>query len=418
MPSYFLTFLFPCLLVSPPSYFLSMLLIYFCICLFVCYALLIAYYRFGWMQLPSSGSMQKPSNTYATKVSVIIPARNETANIANCIRSVLAQNYPQQLIEIIVVDDHSADNTVDIVTEFVLAYPNVQVLELAKGDTTNAYKKKAIEKGIGMATGTLIVATDADCEHGKHWIESIVQAQNEADAQFIAAPVVFTTENNFLSVFQTLDFMTLQGITAASVFLNFHTMCNGANLAYTKQSFTDVNGFAGIDNIPTGDDMLLMHKIYSRYPTQVIYLKSKAAITSTPPAESWKGFFNQRIRWASKATHYDDKRIFTALLLVYLFNVSFLVLLIASLFSTKFLLAFFILIGAKTLVELWFLIPVAKFFSKSGWLPWFPFLQPAHIGYTIIAGWLGKFGKYEWKGRTVVAVQREKQNSKNLRQKT
>ncbi len=377
-----------------------MWLVYFSVFLIFCYALLIAYYRYGWMKLPTFNFTQKPATSYSTKVSVIIPARNETANIANVIKSVLAQTYPANLLEIIVVDDHSTDDTAEIAQSFSLNHPQVKVISLGD-DNTKAYKKKAIEKGIGLSSGDLIVATDADCLHETDWIESLVQAQNENDAQFIAAPVVFTTKNNLLSMFQTLDFMTLQGITAASVFLRFHTMCNGANLAYTKQSFIDVNGFAGIDNIPTGDDMLLMHKIYKKFPTQVIYLKTKAAITSTPPTETWKGFFNQRIRWASKATHYDDKRIFGALLLVYLFNVWFLVLLVAAFFSIKFLLVLFILMAVKTIAELWFLIPVTRFFNKTKCLVWFPFLQPIHIIYTVIAGWLGKFGKYEWKGRVV-----------------
>ena len=87
-------------------------------------------------------------------------------------------------------------------------------------------------------------------------------------------------------------------------------MCNGANLAYERKLFYEVDGFAGIDHIASGDDMLLMHKIAKKYPGKIYYLKSVDAIVSTHPMQSWKQFFNQRIRWASKATHYDDKRIF------------------------------------------------------------------------------------------------------------
>ncbi len=137
-------------------------------------------------------------------------------------------------------------------------------------------------------------------------------------------------ERGLLTLFQSLDFITLQGITAASVYKRFHSMCNGANLAYEKSAFIEVNGFEGIDSIPTGDDMLLMHKIYMRYPEQVFYLKSKEAIVQTEPEYSWKSFFNQRIRWASKADRYQDRRIIAVLALVYAVNVCFLVLGIAS----------------------------------------------------------------------------------------
>ena len=110
-------------------------------------------------------------------------------------------------------------------------------------------------------------------------------------------------------------------------------MCNGANLAYTKKAFTEVGGFTGIDNIASGDDMLLMHKIYKLYPDKVMFLKSKDAIVQTAPVNSVKDFFNQRIRWASKADKYDDKRIFVVLLLVYVVNVLLLVLPVIAIFN-------------------------------------------------------------------------------------
>jgi len=378
-----------------------MWLIYTSAFIFLLYALLIVFYRWGWISLKEFVLEQRPLNTYQTRVSVIIPARNETVNIANCIRSVLAQSYPSSLIEIIVVDDHSTDDTTEIAQALALAYTNVQLVKLNEPDANMAYKKRAIEAGIAKATGTLIITTDADCTHKKNWIETMVQYQEKTGAQFIAAPVAYITTNKLLSVFQCLDFMTMQGITGASVNKRFHTMCNGANLAYTKASFEEVNGFTGIDNLPTGDDMLLMHKIYEQHPKEVLYLKSNAAIVSTHPAYSWNEFWQQRIRWASKASHYNDKRIFAALLLVYIFNVWFLVMMVAAFFSWKWLVLLAVILVAKTLIERWFLQPVAAFFDMGKWLSWFPFLQPLHIVYVIISGWLGKFGKYEWKGREI-----------------
>ena len=212
--------------------------------------------------------------------------------------------------------------------------------------------------------------------------------------------------------------MTLQGITAAVVSKKQMTMCNGANMAYERAAFYEVGGFAGIDNIASGDDMLLMHKIYKRYPDRVLFLKSKNAIVKTEPVHTIKQFFNQRIRWASKADKYDDKRILPVLALVYIFNVLMLVFPIIGVFNNAqysmfnppaggqvvqcsmlgvWLWMFFF----KIVVELFFLFPVADFFGKKSLLWFFPLLQPFHICYTIIAGWLGKFGKYSWKERAV-----------------
>ena len=99
-------------------------------------------------------------------------------------------------------------------------------------------------------------------------------------------------KGNLLTIFQSIDFLTLQGITGASVQRRFHSMCNGANLAYERDAFFEVKGFEGIDSIPTGDDMLLMHKIYLQHPEKVFYLKSPAVIVETEPALSWAAFFS------------------------------------------------------------------------------------------------------------------------------
>src|SRR3989337_2831198 len=187
-----------------------------------------------------------------------------------------------------------------------------------------AHKKLAIEKGIDVAAGELIITTDADCVFTPDWLSYIASYYIATGAKFIAAPVRIRTRYSFLSIFQSLDFLTLQGITGASVYKRFHTMCNGANLAYAKAVFYEVNGFNGIDTIASGDDMLLMYKIYKLYPERVFYLKNRQVVVTTNPVTTWKDFFNQRIRWASKATHYDDKKIFWILLLVYCINLCFL----------------------------------------------------------------------------------------------
>ncbi|WP_276479638.1 glycosyltransferase [Paraflavitalea pollutisoli] len=370
--------------------------------LMVGYAFLINYYHRAWNELP----VYKLLETRATTaISVVVAARNEENHIVALLDALNRQRYPQSLYEVIVVNDHSTDNTWSILQQS--AYPELRLkpLNLAayvgSEGALRSYKKKAIETGIREATGKLIVITDADCRPGDQWLQSIASFYEATQAKFIAAPVRIDAGRSLLGIFQSLDFITLQGITGASVYRRFHSMCNGANLAYEKEAFEEVNGFAGIDNIPSGDDMLLMHKIYSKYPDRVFYLKAPEAIVSTAPAASWKAFFNQRIRWASKADSYDDKRIFWVLLLVYLVNVCFLVSVVASFWKDIWLFFTLLLLLAKVLIEFPFVHAAAIFFGQSSLMKYFPFLQPLHIFYTIIAGWLGKFGKYEWKGRII-----------------
>jgi cellulose synthase/poly-beta-1,6-N-acetylglucosamine synthase-like glycosyltransferase len=366
------------------------------------YAVLIGLYRHWFLKVHPFKFSEDV--TASTRFSVIIPARNEEAIIEACLTSVLQQNYPIKLFEVIVIDDHSTDSTAAIIRNLQKQYVNLQLIQLAdvlQGQQLNSYKKKALEHAISKAAGEWIVTTDADCIVTSKWLKTIAAFIEDPKLVFVAAPVKYTNTGSSVSIFQCLDFMTLQGITAAAVHNNFHSMCNGANLTYNKKAFYEVGGFAGIDTIASGDDMLLMHKIYERYPSGIGFLLSRDAVVSTMPMPTWKTFFNQRIRWASKADKYKDKRIFTVLLLVYILNVSFIVLPILSLWNSSLWLYWIIMLTFKTLVELSFIYPVSIFFKEEKILWWFPLMQPVHIMYTIVAGWLGKFGKYTWKGRQV-----------------
>ncbi len=335
-----------------------------------------------------------------THFSIVIPARDEQANIGACLATILGNDYPSHFFEIIVINDHSTDQTAAIVEKWQQDYPQIKLIHLANHVSVglNAYKKKAIELAISQTKGDWIITTDADCVVSTKWLSLLDAYIQKTGVVFVAAPVKFTNTGSIVSLFQVLDFMSLQGITAAAVGAGAHSMCNGANLAYEKKAFYAVGQFAGIDQIASGDDMLLMQKIKKTFPGKLGYLFHKDAIVSTLPMPNWKQFINQRIRWASKGTHYQDKSIFWVLLLVYLVNLSLLLLFVLGFFQGD-LGQFFYLLFFKTGVELFFLYPVSRFFDQTAELLYFPLMQPVHICYTVIAGWLGKFGNYQWKGR-------------------
>ena len=375
----------------------------------ISYVWLILYYRKAWMGIADFKNEQEFKENELPFISIIIAARNEEKNIGKCIQSILNQTYSKNKFEVIVTDDHSTDNTVSIVESF--QNENITLLHLSdfiENQELNSYKKKSIDTAVKFAKGKLIVTTDADCITPEKWLETLANFYKQKSPVFVTLPVTFadplTTDSFFkklFKIFQSLDFMTLQGITGASVFKKIHSMCNGANLAYEKDAFYQVGGFEGIDELASGDDMLLMHKIQNKYPTEILFLKSKDVIVKTQAAETFKEFMNQRIRWASKADRYTDRKITAVLVLVYLLNAWLLLLGIISFFSLHAFYLFVISLLIKTFVELLFLFPVAKFFDKQKQLWWFLPAQPFHILYTVIAGWLGKFGSYQWKGRKV-----------------
>jgi cellulose synthase/poly-beta-1,6-N-acetylglucosamine synthase-like glycosyltransferase len=245
------------------------------------YLRLIISWLTGWLKIPVFKAVQK---TARTKITVIVPARNEENNILSCLNDLLAQTYPKELTGIIIADDHSEDSTAEKVNSFIAAQKNgshIRLIRMQDFPSAVSYKKNAIKTAIDAAKGELIVTTDADCRMGKDWLLSIAAYYEQYRPQLISGPVTFIKQPSFFAGWQTLEFASLIGIGAASIANNMHSMCNGANIAYRRTAFYEVDGFSGNENIPSGDDEFLMHKIAGRYPRGVHFIKAEEAIVYT-----------------------------------------------------------------------------------------------------------------------------------------
>ena len=360
------------------------------------------YYLRAWSQLPT---WEIPENFVPRiGVSILIPARNEAENILDCLQSILKQNYPKELFEIIVIDDHSEDETVQVVQN--IDAENLRLLQLEEYDissTTTAFKKIGIEKGVEVADHELIVTTDADCVVGRNWLALLSSYYQYHNVRFIAAPVNFHQEQNAFERFQSLDFIGMMGVTGAGIYKENMHMCNGANLAYERRTFQEIGGFKGIDHLPSGDDMLLLQKIAHSFPGEIGFLKNKSVCTFTKAQPGWKAFINQRIRWASKSGVYPEWQTQLQLGVAYLFCLNIVVTFFLSFFlGWKMLTLFFILWGIKIIVDYNYLKQLTHFFDRLDLLQGFLRSSFLHLVYITVVGTLGIFWKqYEWKGRKV-----------------
>lgn len=341
-----------------------------------------------------------------TFISVLIPVRNEAANIALCLQSILQQNYPLPLFEIIVLDDHSEDDTPLIVQKIRTVASNIHLLSLSDFEDEmplNSYKKKAIEIGVAHAKGDLIVTTDGDCTVPKDWLLLLAACYETQEPQLIAAPVLFHQEKNWLEYFQSLDYAGMMLMTAAGIQSKTMRMSNGANLAYPKRVFLEVNGFQGIDHLASGDDMLLAQKIAARYPQGITFLKSAHAAVLTQAKPNWRGFLNQRIRWATKSATYREGRMIFVLGIVFLFCSNILL----SLWMIPFVgwamaLVFVLQIASKVIADYQLLGAACRFFQRQDLMRTFFISEILHTLYIVIVGILSNLiKKYEWKGRKV-----------------
>ncbi len=338
----------------------------------------------------------------STRITVIIPARNEAKNIGACIAAIAAQDYPASLLEIILVDDHSEDNTASIAKDTAPGIVRVIALkEWLAGRAVNAYKKEALSAGIAHSIGELIVTTDADCIAGKNWLRSQACLYEQSQAAMIIGPVSLEATGREVELFQSLDFMMMQGITVATHQLNMGGMANGANLAFSRKAFEAVHGYDGTQQLASGDDYLLLHKMKQDFPGRIQLLHAQEAIVRTVAQKNWYSFLQQRIRWASKSGRYSDHRLTFILTWVYLFNLSLLVLGCACFWQAGWWRLLVVCLLLKVISELLVLWPAASFFRKKRELFAFPILQPLHILYIVVAGLLGMKGGYRWKGRQV-----------------
>ena len=217
----------------------------------------------------------------------------------------------------------------------------------------------------------------------------------------ISSPVAYFQEHNLFERLQSLEFLYLIGLGASTIGNRKPSTCNGANLAYEKKTFYEVGGFQGIDDLASGDDELLLHKIAAKYPDKIGFLKNQDAIVYTHAKATLASFIQLRKRWASKSTRYKNKSIIVLGVFVWSFNVSILANFIAGFFIPGFFMITFYQILAKMILESLFLWNVTGFAKRRSLMVLIPLLNVLHILYIIYIGIAGNSGKYNWKGRMV-----------------
>ncbi|AMR30922.1 glycosyl transferase [Mucilaginibacter sp. PAMC 26640] len=360
------------------------------------YLLVLVYLIKGWAALRRPTTDGAP---HTTKVTILIAARDEEQRIRYTIEDIIAQDYPRHLVEVIIVDDHSSDNTADIIRSY--AADGIKLMQLQADKPLNSYKKKAIAEAIALSTGELMVATDADCRMGTKWLSSVVAYYETHHPVMISSPVTYFEERSLFERLQTLEFSYLIGIGAAFIGNGRASTCNGANLAYRKDIFYEVGGFKGIDDLASGDDELLLQKVAVKYADRIGFLKNSEAVVYTHAKHTLQEFLQQRRRWASKSTRYKDKWVVALAVCIWLFNLSLLVNAALSFYDLFFFRLFLVQFVLKYVFELAFLLPIMSFFKRTGLVGLLIILSPIHIIYFVYVGLIGNTRKYSWKGRVV-----------------
>lgn len=333
-----------------------------------------------------------------TKFTVIVPFRNEAENFPALLNSIAELNYQNSLFEIILVNDDSEDLSEDIVTKFI-STSTLDITLIQNKRQSNSPKKDAISSAIKISKYDWIITTDADCVLPKYWLDSFDTFIQQNDVKMVVGPVTYHQVNGFLKHFQLLDFLSLTGSTIAGFGICKPFLCNGANLAYKASFFNSMNGFEGNDTIASGDDIFLMEKALKADKNSVKYLKNKHVVVQTIPQPDFKSLLSQRIRWANKASNYNNNFAKLVGLMVLLANsvivISF-VLMVLGLFQFKTFAYLFLL---KLLIDFLLIYKASMFFSKEQALKYYLPSSLLYPFFSVYVAVVGSFSSYKWKDR-------------------
>lgn len=356
------------------------------------YVFLLFYLYKGWKKIPEFSVTNKHGNFF---VSIVVAFRNEEKNISFLLNDLLQQQYPENSYEIILVNDHSEDCSADIIKDFKKRFAQLYLIESPDGLTG---KKAAIELGVSKAISELIITVDADCRMGPFWLKSLVSCYLQKMPKLIIGPVLYSPGNKKFEKIQALEFLSLVSTGAGATGMHRPIMCNGANLAFSKEIYLLVKNKIH-QQLASGDDVFLLLAIKKYWRNEIVFLKSKEALVTTKPEDSLIKYLQQRKRWASKSRYYSDYEILTVAAIIGLFNLCILVLLCLSLYNIKYLPLLIFFWVLKFLLDFPLMYSFSKFFANARLMQYFWLAQLLYPFYMVFMIFYANIGKYRWKNR-------------------
>jgi poly-beta-1,6-N-acetyl-D-glucosamine synthase len=331
----------------------------------------------------------KPSNQLLTKVSVVIACRNEESAIPYLLSDIISQDHPQELTEVIIVDDWSWDSTALTAS----SYRQIKNLKVLKN--AGRGKKSALKTGIEAASNDLIITTDADCRFGRKWISTIISFYEEKRPHLIIGPVIIRGRKGFFNRFQELEYLSLQAVTAGTAAAGDPVMCNGANLAFSKKSWLKHNS-SQKEKILSGDDIFFLHSLKSEKGAGIKWLESNDAVVTTRPSETLLAFLNQRARWTSKSSSYDDRYTKIIAIVTFVTILELVVLFIAGFIDQIFFRYFLGGFLIKSIADLLILAEITRRRNRFKLLLWFLPSQIVYSFYVLAVSIYSVFRKNTW----------------------
>ena len=264
----------------------------FCVVQLVFYFIFLRYFAI------TKDTHSKPKNI---AVSVIICAKNEAKNLKIFLPSIIEQDYPR--FEIVLIDDDSHDNTLDIMESFAERHSNIKLVKVKNVEAFWSNKKYALTLGIKASSYDYLLFTDADCKPvSKNWIKSI-------SSQFTNEKTIVLGYGGYEKIKHSLlnKLIRFETLLTAIQYFSFAKagmpyMAVGRNLAYRKDVFFNARGFMNHMHIKSGDDDLFINEVAKKENTALCF--SSESFTISSPKKTFKAWILQKRRHVSTAHYY------------------------------------------------------------------------------------------------------------------
>ncbi len=333
-----------------------------------------------------------------TPVTILIPARNEEKNVLNCLKSISLQDFPKNLLQVIVVDDNSTDDTSAITENYLRAHFTDYKLIFLEN---SAGKKAAILKAIEQSSGKIIITRDADSyANNPLWLKSITVNFENTSCDLLISPLILSGKRSFLFTFQQLENLAIMGVGTSMAKINLPFVCSGANLAYKKEKFLRLQPYKDNMGIASGDDMFLLSSFYN-HNCKIKVNGYSGSIVYSATENSLKMMLFQRLRWASKTGKIITLPVLFTGILVLLANLVCLFALCLLFINSCYLTFSLFTLTLKFIIDFLLLFLSARMYKqKVNWL-WLPIVFLLNGIYLPVISIASIFVKPNWKGRSV-----------------
>lgn len=354
---------------------------------FLSYAILLTILYVNWHHHLDDFTDSNPELTF----SIVIPMRNESHNIETCLEAVFNNTYPKNAYEVIVIDDHSGDDSLNKVKSY---HEQIKILN---ADKTG--KKAAIRLGIAESKYDYIITLDADSKPNINWLNTINQFVLKNHSDVVAAPVIIFPVDSTIKALQFFDVAAMMSSTAYGIDHQSFYLANGTNFIFKRSLFYELNGYEGNENIASGDDVFFINKA-AQAGKKISFLKNVKASVTTLPESNLQSLFIQRKRWAGKTKAYGNKNLLILQSTVFLFCVSMITSILLSPFKPALFASGVLLFFGKLIIDYFFLRDLSAYFNHTVSMKYFLRSSALYIALILYSGYCALFpSEYNWRGR-------------------